>query len=86
MTNPDPKLRLPAAAKFLGVCPQTVRRFCAEDGLPFLQYNKPGGKRDYRFKVSDLEEFLESRRRVIEQQPLQPRQKIGNLKLVSKGG
>jgi len=53
----DPELSLEEAARVLGVCPTTVRRYTNKGYLP--HYRTAGNQR--RFRLSDILEFMERR-------------------------
>lgn len=53
----DPELSLEEAARVLGVCPTTVRRYTNKGHLP--HYRTAGNQR--RFRLSDILEFMERR-------------------------
>ncbi|MGQ9523842.1 MAG: helix-turn-helix domain-containing protein [Armatimonadota bacterium] len=53
----DPELSLEEAARLLGVCPTTVRRYTNKGYLP--HYRTAGNQR--RFRLSDILEFMERR-------------------------
>jgi excisionase family DNA binding protein len=55
----NPTLTLEEAAKVMGVCKATVRRYTAKGILP--HYRTPGNQR--RFKLNDILSFLESQRK-----------------------
>ncbi len=55
----NPTLSLEEAAKVMGVCKATVRRYTAKGILP--HYRTPGNQR--RFKLNDILNFLESQRK-----------------------
>jgi excisionase family DNA binding protein len=62
----DPLLSLPAAAAYLSLSPRALRRLAAERKVA---YYTPGvGQSHKRFRVSDLDRYLESCR-VPEQRP-----------------
>jgi excisionase family DNA binding protein len=58
----DPPLTLEEAARLLGVCPTTVRRYTNKGQL--RHFRTTGNQR--RFRLSDVMEFLESRASEIE--------------------
>ncbi|MGE4056978.1 MAG: helix-turn-helix domain-containing protein [Vicinamibacterales bacterium] len=51
-------LRTPEAAKYLGVHEETVRRWARESAIPSAKLGNRGG---FRFRLRDLDRFLESR-------------------------
>lgn len=55
----NPTVSLEEAAKIMGVCKATVRRYTAKGILP--HYRTPGNQR--RFKLNDIIQFLEHQRR-----------------------
>ncbi len=55
----NPTLTLEEAAKVMGVCKATVRRYTAKGILP--HYRTPGNQR--RFKLNDIISFLENQRK-----------------------
>lgn len=55
----NPTINLEEAAKIMGVCKATVRRYTAMGILP--HYRTPGNQR--RFKLTDVIQFLENQRR-----------------------
>ncbi len=55
----NPTITLEEAAKIMGVCKATVRRYTAKGILP--HYRTPGNQR--RFKLNDIIEFMEQQRR-----------------------
>ncbi len=55
----NPTLTLEEAAKVMGVCKATVRRYTAKGILP--HYRTPGNQR--RFKLNDIINFLENQRK-----------------------
>jgi excisionase family DNA binding protein len=55
----NPTITLEEAAKIMGVCKATVRRYTSMGILP--HYRTPGNQR--RFKLSDIIQFLENQRR-----------------------
>lgn len=55
----NPTITLEEAAKIMGVCKATVRRYTARGILP--HYRTPGNQR--RFKLNDIIEFMEEQRR-----------------------
>jgi len=55
----NPTITLEEAAKIMGVCKATVRRYTAKGILP--HYRTPGNQR--RFKLNDIIHFLEEQRR-----------------------
>ena len=52
-------VRTPAAAEYLGVHVETVRRWAREGVIPAAKLGNRGG---FRFKREDLDRFLEARR------------------------
>jgi excisionase family DNA binding protein len=52
-------VRTPAAAKYLGVHVETMRRWAREGVIPAAKLGNRGG---FRFRREDLDRFLESRR------------------------
>ena len=55
----NPTVTLDEAAKIMGVCKATVRRYTAKGVLP--HYRTPGNQR--RFKLNDIIEFIENQRK-----------------------
>lgn len=55
----NPTITLEEAAKIMGVCKATVRRYTAKGALP--HYRTPGNQR--RFKLNDIIAFLEEQKR-----------------------
>jgi excisionase family DNA binding protein len=52
-------VRTPEAAQYLGVHIETLRRWAREGVIPAAKLGNRGG---FRFKRSDIDRFLESRR------------------------
>lgn len=55
----NPTVSLEEAAKIMGVCKATIRRYTAKGLLP--HYRTPGNQR--RFKLNEIIQFLENQRR-----------------------
>jgi excisionase family DNA binding protein len=47
-----------AAAEHLAIAPETLRRLCRQKAITFIQVTPS----EYRFTLSDLEEYIASRR------------------------
>ena len=52
-------VRTPEAARYLGVHIETMRRWAREGAIPAAKLGNRGG---FRFRVEDLDRFLEARR------------------------
>ena len=55
---PGALLTTEAAAEYLAIAPETLRRLCRQKAITFIQVTPS----EYRFSVSDLEEYIASRR------------------------
>lgn len=60
-------LTMPDAARWIGVHPNTLRRWCEEDEARIdgpaqaPPFQRIGRRRDRRFRVTDLEQFIKAR-------------------------
>jgi excisionase family DNA binding protein len=72
--NEDAFMSLSETARLLNVSERTIHRWIQDGRLPFY---KPG--RAYRFRMSDIEAFLEERRGIplAEREPLDPGIEVG---------
>lgn len=61
----EPLIGLRAAAEFLGMSPLTVRRMVYASRLPAIAFPHVDGKHTYRFRLSELESFVNSLRRPV---------------------
>ena len=55
---PGALLTTEAAAEYLAIAPETLRRLCRQKAITFIQVTPS----EYRFPLSDLEECIASRR------------------------
>lgn len=55
---PGALLTTEEAAEYLAIAPETLRRLCRQKAITFIQVTPS----EYRFTVSDLEEYIASRR------------------------
>ena len=55
---PGALLSTEAAAEYLAIAPETLRRLCRQKVITFIQVTPS----EYRFTLSDLEEYIASRR------------------------
>ena len=55
---PGALLTTEAAAEYLAIAPETLRRLCRQKAITFIQVTPS----EYRFTLSDLEEYIASRR------------------------
>jgi excisionase family DNA binding protein len=55
---PGALLTTEEAAEYLAIAPETLRRLCRQKAITFIQVTPS----EYRFTLSDLEEYIGSRR------------------------
>jgi len=59
----EPLVALRAAAEYLGMSSLTVRRMAHAGQVPAIAFPRSRGKHTYRFRLSELEAYVNSLRR-----------------------
>lgn len=56
----EPLIKSEQAAEFLGCAPLTVRRMARDGRLPSIPFPRGNGKFQHRFRLSELQAYVES--------------------------